>query len=125
MESPGWAESAAGALDSVPPDDQSVPPRASAGPGIGQLAPPSAAITASTGPVTLDVPAQLGCPVPLVDRRVPAVLGADVPEAAVDENGHLPGRERYVGTDPRTVVQVKSVIFAEPVPLAVQGAAQG
>src|ERR1700680_5251210 len=69
------------------------------------------------GPVTLDVPAQLGCPVPLVDGRVPAVLGADVPEAAVDENGNLSGRERYVGTDPRTIVQVESVVFAEPVTL--------
>src|SRR5450759_2957283 len=46
-------------------------------------------------------------------------------EAAVDENSNFPGRERYVGTDPRTLVEVKSVIFAEPVPPAMQGAAQG
>ena len=43
--------------------------------------------TSVGGPVALDVAAQLGRPVPLVDRRVTAVLGADMPEAAVNENG--------------------------------------
>jgi hypothetical protein len=47
-----------------------------------------------------------------------------VPETAIDENSYFPGGESYVGTDPGPIVKVKPVIFTEPVPLAVQGAAQ-
>ena len=67
------------------------------------------------GPVPLDRAAQLWRPVPLVDRRIPAVLGAGVPEAPVNEDGHPAGGERDVGPDPRPVVQVKPVVLAEPV----------
>ena len=75
-------------------------------------------------PVTLDVAAQLGLPVPDVARGPGAVLGAGMPEAAVDEDRDAPGRERDIGPDSLAVGQIKPVVLPEPVPLAVQGPAQ-
>jgi len=77
------------------------------------------------GPVALDVAQQLRAPVPLVVARLGAVLGARVPEAAVDEDGHLARGERDVRPDPPAAVQVQPVVLAVAVAEVVQRAAQG
>src|SRR6266516_7860253 len=71
-------------------------------------------------PVPLHVLAQLRRPVPLVDRGVTPVLRTGVPEAAVHEDSHPAGGERYVRADLGTFVKHQAEIFAEPVSLAVQ-----
>jgi hypothetical protein len=75
-------------------------------------------------PVAFDVAPQLGGPIPVVRGRLAAMLGAHVPEAAVDKDGDLSCSEDYVGPDLRAIVKPKHVIFAVPVALPVQCAAQ-
>lgn len=74
--------------------------------------------------VTLDVAAQLRRPVPLVRRRLPAVLRANVPEAPVDENGDFLGRENDVWADPHPFGQVEAEVLPVAISEAVQRAAQ-
>lgn len=63
-------------------------------------------------PVTFHVPAQLGCPIPLVRGGLPAVFGAHVPEAAVNEDSHLPGSEDDVRPYPNAASKIKTEILA-------------
>ena len=51
------------------------------------------------GAISHDVAVQLWRPVPLVDLRRPSMLGADMPEAAVYEDRHVPGGEDDVWSD--------------------------
>ena len=75
-------------------------------------------------PVSLDVPPQLGLPVPGVVGRLAAMLRTGVPEAAIHEHGDATRGERDVGPDPLALSQVEPVVLAEPVPLVVQRPAQ-
>jgi len=72
------------------------------------------------GPVALDIPAQLGFPVPDVVSGLGAMLGTGMPEAAVYEDGDPACRERDVGPDSLAARQIKPVILAEPVPPPMQ-----
>src|SRR5258707_1972862 len=65
-----------------------------------------------SGPVPVDVTAQLRFPVPGIRRWLAAVLRTAVPEAAIHEDGDLPGGEHDVRPDPDPVGQVESVILA-------------
>lgn len=75
------------------------------------------------GSVSFHIPAKFRRPVPLVGRRLPAVFRAYVPEAAVDENGHLFRGEDDVGTD-LDPIKVEPEILAVPEAESVQGTAQ-
>src|SRR5215470_1961743 len=75
-------------------------------------------------PVTLDVAAQLRFPVPAVGRRLAAVLGAAVPEAAVYENRDPPGGEYDVGPHSQATGQIEPVILSVPISQAVQRPAE-
>src|SRR5258708_15554859 len=65
-----------------------------------------------SGPVPVDVTAQLRFPVPGIRRWLAAVLRTAVPEAAIHEDGDLPGGEHDVRPDPYPVGQRESVILA-------------
>src|ERR1700689_309219 len=71
------------------------------------------------GAVALDVPGQLGRPVPLVALRLGAVLRAGVPEAPVDEHRDLAPGERDVRADPAER-QANPEILPVPAPQAGQ-----
>jgi hypothetical protein len=75
-------------------------------------------------PVSFQVPPKLRGPVPVVGRRVAAVLGADVPEAPVNEHGHLAGTEDDVWANPDTAVKLQEKILPEPHAAAVEGTPQ-
>ena len=75
------------------------------------------------GAVPLDVPGQLRRPVPLVVLWLRTVLGAGVPEAAVDEHRHLARGERDIRADPFGG-QVEAEILPVSVAHRVQRAAQ-
>lgn len=76
------------------------------------------------GAVSLNVPLQLGRPVPLVVRRLASVLWTDVPKASVDEDGHSGLREDQVGSH-TSVRQVQLIVLAEASPSTVQEGPQG
>src|SRR5260221_8082252 len=65
-----------------------------------------------SGPVPVDVTAQLRFPVPGIRRWLAAVLRTAVPEAAIHEDGDLPGGQHDVRPDPYPVGQLESVILA-------------
>lgn len=73
--------------------------------------------------ISLHVPAELGRPVPLVGGRLPSMLWADVPEAAVDEDGNLLGGEDDVWSD-LDVPQVEPEVLAVAEAHAMEGLAQ-
>lgn len=75
------------------------------------------------GTVTFDVPAKLWRPIPFVGRRIAAMLWANMPEAAVDEDRDLSSREDDVGPDLYRS-EVESEIFAIPIPQPMQCAPQ-
>src|SRR5260370_39713565 len=64
------------------------------------------------GPVPVHVAAQLGFPVPSIRRWLAAVLRTAMPEAAIHEDGDLPGGEHDVWPDPDPVSKVEPVILA-------------
>jgi len=74
-------------------------------------------------PIPFHVPAELGRPVPLVRGGLPTVLGADVPEATVDEDGYLLSGEDDVRAD-LDVPQVQSQVLPVAEAHAVKGLAQ-
>jgi len=74
--------------------------------------------------VTFDIAPQLGCPVRLVDGWLAAVLGADMPEAPVDEHCDAAAREHQVWAHSKSLEQHR-VVLAEPQTLAVERTAQG
>lgn len=74
--------------------------------------------------VAFHVPAKLGRPVPLVRRGLPAMLRADMPEAAVNEDSNLLRGEDDVGPD-LDLTQVQPKVLAVAQSKAVQRATQG
>lgn len=70
--------------------------------------------------VALHVAPKLRCPVPLVRRRLPAVFGAHVPEAPVDEHRDLARREHDVRFDAHPAIEPEKKIFAVAVAKLVQ-----
>src|SRR5258708_2937755 len=64
------------------------------------------------GAVPVHVAAQLGFPVPSIRRWLAAVLRTAMPEAAIHEDGDLPGGEHDVWPDPDPVSKVEPVILA-------------
>src|SRR5258708_13287407 len=64
------------------------------------------------GPVPVHVAAQLRFPVPGIRRWLAAVLRTAMPEAAIHEDGDLPGGEHDVWPDPDPVSKVEPVILA-------------
>jgi hypothetical protein len=75
------------------------------------------------GAVALDVPSQLRRPVPVVVLRLAAVVGAGVPEAAVNEDGDPPAGERDIRADPAQR-QIEPEVLAVAVAHGVQRGAQ-
>jgi len=86
-------------------------------------APPGRHQNSIGAPVPLDVPLQLGRPVPLIDRWLAAVLRTDVPEAAVDEDCDLPPRENDVRAN-SCPIELQREVLPEPVAHSVQGRPQ-
>lgn len=70
--------------------------------------------------VAIHVAAKLRCPVPLVRRRLTAVLRAHVPEASVDEHRDLARCEHDVRLDTHPVIEPEKKIFSVPVAKLVQ-----
>lgn len=70
--------------------------------------------------VALHVSAQLRGPVPLVRRRLSAVLRADVPEAAINEDRDLTRCEHDVRLDADTTVEPEKKVLPVPVAELVQ-----
>jgi hypothetical protein len=75
------------------------------------------------GSVALDVASEFRRPVPLVVCRLATVLGADVPEAPVHEDGYAAPREDEVGAYPG-VRQIEPVVLPKPPTPPVQEGAQ-
>ncbi len=73
------------------------------------------------GSIAGNVPFQLGLPIGGIGRRDMAVVGAPVPEAAIDEHGNPLARERYVGPNaPPPTWDMQQEILPEPVASAVR-----
>lgn len=73
--------------------------------------------------ITIHVPAQLGCPVPLVRRRLAPVLRADMPETPVDEDRYLACGEDDVRAHfdfAEVELEVLAVAVAKPVQRTAQ-----
>jgi hypothetical protein len=70
--------------------------------------------------IPLDVPPQLGSPVPLVPCGLATVHRADMPEATIDEDGDLTPGKDDVRANPDTDGKIKPVIFAVAVTQPVQ-----
>jgi hypothetical protein len=75
--------------------------------------------------VSVHVAIELGRPVPLVGRGAAPVLGAHVPEAAVDKHSDLTRREDDVGPDLDAFWEAEEQVLPISVSELVQRAAEG
>lgn len=74
--------------------------------------------------VSVHVPLQLRRPVPVVRGGHSPVLRADMPEASIDEDSHLPGSKDHVGTDlcgAEVEPEILPVAITHPMELGSQG----
>ena len=69
--------------------------------------------------IALDVPAELGSPVPLVAGGLPSVHRTHMPEAPVHEHGDLAPGEHDVGSDPGAR-QIEPMVLPEAEAASVQ-----
>lgn len=87
--------------------------------------PPASGLQRSIcGSVSLDVPAQLGRPVPLVAGRLTPMLGTYMPETPVHEHSDLAGSEDYVRPYTHATGQVQPEVLPVSVTQRMQSATE-
>lgn len=86
---------------------------------------PAGRSEASIGkPIPVNVALQLRSPVPLVVCRLPSMIRADMPEAAIHEDCDLRSREHQVGAD-AACGEIQAVVLTESTSAPVEKRAEG